>query len=200
MCHVKTIAVLMVLVAAVSSQAAVTITSDSGVPTPGLPGFKTFTLTAHANNPITAFNFVGDGNNDPATGLGFFGPMNQVHPFGLPWIFDNYIPGPITFNPLLDSHFLVSSAAVVVPPGLAEEGPNILQAAWAWSTPQSNSIPFVQIVTAGQVCYRGQVTTFSNGTNFDDAIQIGCVGVVPEPSTSLLLVAAAFAALPTRRR
>ena len=55
-------ALMAVLVVAASSQAGVTITSD-GVATPGLAGFKTFTLTATsdvAGEFISVIDFIGD--------------------------------------------------------------------------------------------------------------------------------------------
>src|SRR5688572_3402514 len=74
------LAVLTCLALATVSQATVTISTTS-VDTPGLAGFKTWTVTAVSTDPITAIDFVGDGSNDAATGRGFFGPLNQV---GLP--------------------------------------------------------------------------------------------------------------------
>ena len=152
------------------------ITVDAGVPTPGMPGFITYTVSATADAPITAIDFVGDGSNNPATGRGFFGPLNQVNPFGLPTIFNdnNVFFASIGSNPARDSQFSVSSSSVVVPPGLTEEGSNILQAAWAWTAPQANSIAFAQLVvpgSAGSVQFRGAITVLRNGVQTDIPVQ-----------------------------
>src|SRR5688572_16520339 len=96
------LAVLTGLALATASQATVTISSTS-VDTPGLTGFKTWTVTATSTDPITAIDFVGDGNNDTATGRGFFGPLNQLTAAGMPtpWQdFNLFLP-----QPLQDSQF-----------------------------------------------------------------------------------------------
>jgi hypothetical protein len=179
---------LALLAAAAASQASVTIESTS-IDTPGLPGFKTWTLTALSTDPITAIDFVGDGRNDASTGKGFFGRMNQVGlPAGLHTIFeDGNVLIPIVGNPAgslvaHDSQFKVSTGAVVVPPGLAEESPNLLQAAWAWSAPQGNSVPFAQIVIptgGGNVGFRGTVTALVNGVQTDFEVSTLCCFPTP---------------------
>ncbi len=198
----NTLAVLAVLGLAATSQAGFVI-STSSQPTTGLAGFNTWTVTATSDNGgITAVDFAGNGNNDPATGKGFFGQMNQVNPAGQATIFqDNnaffaFVPGA---NVSQDSQFNVASSAVVVPPGLAEEGPAILQAAYAWSTPQALSLPIAQIVipiaATGTVNYRGTMTALVQGVQTDFDVN-GTIGgpVIPEPAT-LSLVGLAMAAL-----
>jgi hypothetical protein len=150
------------------------ITSDSGIPTPGLPGFRTHTLTAVSDDPITAIDFVGDGRNDPSTGKGFFGPMNQISlPASLTTIFsDNNALIPLLspgHTAQEDSHFLVLSTNVVVPPGLAEEGPKVLQAAWAWSSSPGHVVPFAQIVVPEStiIGFRGTITALVDGVQTD---------------------------------
>jgi hypothetical protein len=160
------------------------ITTDGGIPTPGLPGFTTYTVTATADAPIVAVDFAGNGSNDPATGRGFFGVLNQVNPFGLPTIFNdnNTVFSVVGSDPARDSQFRVNSSTVTDPAGLAEEGPNLLQAAWAWSTPQSNSVAFAQLVipnTVGTVQYRGTVTVFRDGVNVDLPVTSGVLGRPP---------------------
>ena len=174
------LAVLTCLALATVSQATVTISTTS-VDTPGLAGFKTWTVTAVSTDPITAIDFVGDGSNDTATGRGFFGPLNQVGlPTG-PTIFeDGNILIPIVGTPAgsvvaHDSQFKVASTAVVVPPMLAEESATLLQGAWAWSAPQANSLAFAQIVTNGTVNFRGAVTALVGGTQTDFAVN-GTIG------------------------
>jgi hypothetical protein len=181
------LSVLTCLALATVSQAAVTIESTS-VDTPGLTGFKTWTVTAVSTDPITAFDFVGDGSNDSATGRGFFGPLSQVGlPTG-PTIFeDGNVLIPIVGTPAgsqiaHDSQFKVLSSAVVVPPGLAEESATLLQATWAWSAAQGTSVPFAQITTNGTVNFRGAVTALVNGVQTDFPVSGtlgGQAGVAP---------------------
>ena len=166
-------AAMAVLTAAGPLSAAVGIVRDEGVPTPGLPGFKTITLSAVSDDPITAFDFVGDGGNDSATDYGFFGPMNHVNPLGQPTVFQDFndlFPS-IGADVKQDSQFLVRSANVVMPPGFAEEGPNILQAAWAWPESPGVTIPFAQLVIAESdtptIFYRGAITALVNGVHTD---------------------------------
>jgi hypothetical protein len=166
-------AALAVLAGANSSFAAVGIMRDEGVPTPGLPGFVTITLTAVSDDPITAFDFVGDGRNDPATGFGFFGPMNHVNPLGQATVFQDFndlFPS-VGADVRQDSQFLVSTPNVVVPPGLAEEGPNLLQGVWAWAESPGTMIPFAQLVIAESdtptIFYRGAITALVNGVQTD---------------------------------
>jgi hypothetical protein len=176
---------LIVLCTGGVASAAVTITVESQS-TPGLPGFQSYTFTAVSDDPITAFDFVGDGRNDVSTGKGFFGSMNQVGlPVG-PTIFEDFnVLIPIIGTPAgsqvsHDSQFKVVSTAVVVPPGLAEEGPNLLQAAWAWASPQGRNIPFAQVVVPGGelLNYRGTVTALVSGvqTDFNVSGVIGPIG------------------------
>jgi serralysin len=160
------------------------ITTDAGIPTPGMPGFTTYTVTATVDWPIVAFDFAGNGSNAPATGHGFFGAMNQVNPFGLPTIFNdnNSVFTVVGSDVARDSQFKVTSSTVTVPAGLAEEGPNILQAVWAWSTPQANSISFAQLVipdASGTVQYRGTITVRRDGANVDLPVTSGVLGRQP---------------------
>jgi hypothetical protein len=153
--------------------AAVGIIRDDGIPTPGMPGFKTITLSAVSDSPITAFDFVGDGGNDSAIDFGFFGPMNHINPLGQATVFQDFndlFPS-IGADVKQDSQFLVRSANVVLPPGFAEEGPNILQAAWAWPESPGTTIPFAQLVIAEAdtptIFYRGAITALVNGVHTD---------------------------------
>jgi hypothetical protein len=179
------LAVLTVLTVAAASQAAVTINATS-VDTPGLSGFRTWTLTAASDDPVTAIDFVGDGNNDPASGRGFFGPLNQLMAAGMPtpWQdFNAFLPQPD--GPMQDTQFMVVSGQVVVPAGLAEENGNLLQGAWAWSVSPGNSVPFAQLVipSEGTVNYRGAVTALVNGVQTDfpvsGMVPMGTGGVPP---------------------
>lgn len=174
---------LAVLAVASVAQSAVTISGNrlvDGIDTPGLAGFKTYTLVATsdvAGEGIQGIDFAGDASNDPATGKGFFGPLNQVNPFGSPTIYtdaNNAIVG-TGGNVLHDSQFMVNSQQVIVPAGFSEEGPNILQGIWSWDAPVGQSIAFAQLVIptaqTAVVQARGSFAVVRGGTPTDlDAI------------------------------
>jgi hypothetical protein len=54
------------------------------MPTPDLPGYSTWTLTASSEGGILGFDFFGRRESQPGDpdARGFFGPMNQVNPYG----------------------------------------------------------------------------------------------------------------------
>ncbi|HEX2477317.1 MAG TPA: hypothetical protein VHK01_21350, partial [Lacipirellulaceae bacterium] len=119
--HVIAAAVILMSLAPPST-AAVTI-SASASPTQGLPGYNTWLLRAHSDAPMQGFDFAGDKSNDPATGRGFFGPMNQINPFAHPTIFsdNNIVIDVIVGSSSWDSQFLVNTRDIVVPAFFAEE-------------------------------------------------------------------------------
>ncbi len=176
---------MCVVFCTVPLQAAVFVSSES-MPTPGLPGFSTHTLTLVSDVPgevIQGIDFGGHrNNNNPAIGFGFFGPMNQVNPVGLPTIFldNNTVFQSFGHDPKQDSQFLVRSSDVVVPAGFAEEGPNILQVIWAWSNPVGQSVPVAQIVTQDggpAITYRG-IIVVRNGNNLTE-LPVGDLDALP---------------------
>jgi hypothetical protein len=184
---------LLVAILATSTHAAIAITSDGGINTPGLAGFKTYVLTATSDSaPIQGFDFVGDPTApiDPATSRGFFGPINQLSgPGGLSTIWDHRgFPGICDFrpmcNPTQDSRFEFDSSSLLIIPGSARENSTMLQAAFSTSTNFGQSVPFVQLAipNGGIVHYRGVVGT-TDGLEFNIA---GTVGV-PEPTTAAVL-------------
>jgi hypothetical protein len=140
--------------------------SQTSEPTPELPGFTTWTLTATSDVPgenIAAMDWAGDpAENDPATGLGFFGPVNQVNPFGLPTVFEtfNFLFDAVGAEVKQDSQFLINTSQVSVPAGFAQEGSNILQAVWSWHNSPGLSVPFAQIVMSdvAALMYRGVIS------------------------------------------
>jgi hypothetical protein len=201
---------LATLFAVDSSRAGIVISSRS-VPTPELPGFTTHTVTATSTVPgelIHAADFAGDKSNDPATGRGFFGPMNQVNPAGMQTIFDPFdeclvcgVIGPDWRR--RDSHFLAKAREIVVPAGFAEESPHILQAIWAWPQPVGQSLDFAQLVVpnavAAVVNYRG-VFAVTRGGTIVDLPEISGVIPIPEPATSSLVGLALLALVGLVRR
>ena len=149
---------LAVLVLAACSQAGVIITSQ-GVPTVGLSGYTTYTLTATTNDgsQILGFDFASQST------YGFFGTLNQLNPAGLPTIFqDNnaFIPFFSGWDISQDSQFKFVSTNVTVPAGFSSESSSQLRAIFAAPAPLGTSVPFVQIVTnGGGITFTGQVQT-----------------------------------------
>jgi hypothetical protein len=162
---------------AASIQGAVTITIDNGIDTPGLPGFRTFTVTATSGGaPIQGFDFVGDPTApvDPATSHGFFGQMNQVTLFdgALSTIWTDH-DAIIDLQPGLnrnqDSNFLFNSSSLLIIPGSARETATSLQAAFSTTTNFGQTVPFAQIVVPATAVaipiFRGVVGT-TDGAEF----------------------------------
>ncbi len=208
-----TFAVLTVLGLAGAAQAAVIVTSSAGVDVPGLPGFKSFTITATSNvqgEQIQGVDFAGDGSNDPVNGKGFFGAMNQLGPPVLNTTYqdNNALLGIVNpgHSAAEDSQFLIATNAsnIAHPNGLDEEGPTILQGIWAWTDPQGQSVNFAQLVipdaAQGTVTFRGSFSLNTPGGIVDSAISSGTVGgAIPEPATVTLLGLAAFGFIGRRR-
>ncbi len=191
-------AVLAVLTVAAASQAAQITFSTRSEPTPGMDTHDTWILTANSDQPMQGFDFAGDGSNEPATGRGFFGPMNQVNPFGTPTVYSdsnaivNQVPTPDPNRYKTDSQFIVRSGDVVVPAGFAEEGANILQGIWAHSAPVGTTFDIAQLVipkaAAATVSFRGQITTLEGTAIVENNVSGTVGGVIPEPA-SLALIA-----------
>ena len=152
-------------------------------------GHSLYTLTAFSDNPnepILGFDFSGDpDNNDPATGLGFFGPMSQVNPLAPEFstVFQNNNALFVAANPPRqvneDSQFLFSTtdASVVASTPASQEGANILQATFAFTDPKGMSVPFVQLVipdaATGSIGYRGDVLVGQSGQGVNWRVQGG---------------------------
>src|SRR5262245_43868644 len=89
--------------------------SYESAPTLGLPGYTTFTVMAKsdfANQPIAIIDFIGDpADNDPDTARGFFGPMHQQSPAGLPTVFTDAFDSTPDSELVRkqDSHFLFNT-------------------------------------------------------------------------------------------
>jgi hypothetical protein len=73
---------LIVALGATGLRAATASMTYTSAPTVNLPGYTTYTYSTHIDVPIAWFDFYGDGSTDAATGFGFFGPLNQLNPFG----------------------------------------------------------------------------------------------------------------------
>jgi hypothetical protein len=193
----------VILVSLVASSPAAVTVSASASPTQGLPGYNTWLVRAHSDAPMQGFDFAGDGSNDPATGRGFFGPMNQRNPFGMPTVFEPECIIECRFDvPRLireDSHFPFRTVNLVIPSGKAEEGPNLLQGIWAHSSPVGMDFALAQIVVpnGGAFSYRGLISVLENGS----IVEVPIEGrfPIPEPASAVLAGFMAMSWLLVRR-
>ena len=185
------IATLTILILPVSSNAAVILTSDGGVDTPGLPGFRTHTVTATstvAGELIERVDFIGNPDDpNPATARGFFGTMNQLNPNGLPTVFtdNNAQFASVGALPEQDSQFLFDSQSeVLTVPGNFAEGPTFLRALFQLAVPPAQSLDLAQLVipAEGTVNYRG-VFSVTRESGLVDLPEISGTIVIPEPAT-----------------
>jgi hypothetical protein len=168
----------VVLLAVPAVEASITISSTSIV-TPGLPGFRTHTLTATSDGaPIQGFDFVGDPTApvDPVTSRGIFGPLNQLSPPGglstvwtdIDVLLPILIPGS---DARQDSKFLFNSQSLLIIPGSARESATSLQAAFSTTTNFGQSVPFAQIVLpVFQSAYGRGVVGTTDGMEFQVVI------------------------------
>ncbi|HEX2476823.1 MAG TPA: hypothetical protein VHK01_18865 [Lacipirellulaceae bacterium] len=199
---------LVILTLVAPLQGAQIIFSTMSEPTPGLPGYYTWTVRAHSSHPMQGFDFAGDGSNDPATGKGFFGAMNQVNPFGQSTVYSdnnailNQFPTPDPNRYKTDSQFTVRAGDVVVPAGFAEEGPNILQGIWAHSAPVGTSFDIAQIVAirfTANVPFRGTISTLEGTTIVENNVS-GGIFAPAEPASALVAGIAAVGWILLRKR
>jgi hypothetical protein len=142
---------------------------SSPQPTPSLPGFTTWTITARSDVPgerILAMDFAGvRENDDPATGRGFFSllpNLHQVNPNGVPTVSSdlNALFPAFGASAEHDSQFLIKTGEVIWLPTHAEESNRHLQAAWSWLDPPGESVDFAQLVLPNfqEFSFRGVVT------------------------------------------
>ena len=147
----------------------------------------------------------------PRRGRASSGQLNQVNPAGTTTLFstdwDDLI-GFLIVDPLLrsrDSHFLINNSAVIPGDPHRQEGPNILQAIWAYPEPQGLSVPFAHLVipdaAAASVFYRGIVLVGQSASGVE--VDVSGLIVVPEPTSAVLIAGIAWVAgvfLPRRQR
>lgn len=182
-----------------ASLAAIGVTSTR-VPTFGLPGLitETLTATAPAGEKLIGFDFVSASGN-----YGFFGPMKQVNPVGLPWVFDDLrVFGFVDIEPSQDSHFAVMSTDGIAL--LPSESATTLKAAFNYLSlgvaDATNIWTFVQIVHSAPVEYRGTLTV-RDALGVDRLEYIsGVLPAVSEPASgALAAIAVGFASSYARR-
>lgn len=182
------------------SQAQVYITYDAS-PTVGLAGYTTWTLKAstYDGRKIVGFDFA----SQPYYGFGFFGPMNQVNPAGVPTIFQDaniffwYVGADVS----QDSQFLFNTSAVVVPAGFASESSRELRAViYSETSLGTTNVPFVQVVIPDDsvVSFHGTVTVSQRGDFYD--VPVRGIWPIPEPATFSLVGMACIGLVGMRRR
>ncbi len=179
-------AFVAVQVFAASAAAQLFIFTTSRVPTPGLPGYGTYTVTVGTTigEPIQGFDFASQAE------FGFFGPMNQVNPGGLATIFeDNNAFFPSTGADVFqDSQFKFVSSDVTLPHGFASESATQLRAVFSAPSPLGTSVPFVQLVIPplSSVHAFGQILIASGIGDYDTEVEFTIANYSPEPSTLIL--------------
>lgn len=199
MIRILCIGLSVLFISADSLQAEVVVTYTQS-PTSLLSGFQTILVTATSTvpgEPIHVVDFVGDPDNDnPLTARGFFGPLNQSNPLGIPTIFADSF-GAIfdgeRFRPK-DSHFLLHSIRLHAPASHSKESASFLRSIFAGESALGQSIEIAQLVVpnAAVVKFRGSFAIARGGTIVDTPDIVGSLIAVPEPASALPVVLAAF--------
>lgn len=176
----------------------------SPIPTPGLPGFLTYTIMAAspvATDKVIGFDFLGGGGS-----YGITGNLNQVNPASLPTVFNDYDPlfPIIGAEPAQDTRFLVKSSDGIVL--IPSESSTSLKAAFSYLpagvASATNQWAFLQIVTPVNGLFRATGTLTVRDLQGRDRLEVVDIpSPIPEPLTiSLLLSAAAMCGGTIRRR
>lgn len=199
MLRICCVAVLTVLSVASSSFAGAAV-SGTFVPTPGLPGYATFTLVASTNYgwEIVGFDFASQSN------YGIFGPLNQVNPAGLPTIFQDanaFFPF-VGADVAQDSQFRFSSAEITFPAGFSSESATQLRSVFASPSSLGTSVDFVQLVLPPLATVNGVGTVIFNRNSvfIDGSVSFQISNPLPEPAAVGLAMSALIGGLGLVRR
>ncbi len=186
--------VLVLMIVAAPLPAAQILFHTRSEPTPGLPGFSTWTLSVSSSHPLQGFDFAGDGSIRAPLAKGFFGRMNQLNPFGQPTVFSdnntiiNQVPTRDPNRYKQDSQIIGRTADVVVPPGFAEESGYHLQGISAHSAPVGPMFDIARLVipnSGSAIVFRGVITTLEGAAIVENQVS----GMFPLPLLPLPQVA-----------
>jgi hypothetical protein len=184
MARYSILSTLVLLILAASLSGASIRFEATSEPTPGLPGYNTYTLRAISDQPMQGFDFAGDGSNRAPHARGIFVHMNQVNPFGTPTVYSdnnaiiNQVPSPDPNRYKQDSQFIVRTGDVVVPAGFAEESSYHLQGIWAHAAPVGLEFDIARLViqtgVVGILPFRGVITTLEENTVIENHVGSSC--------------------------
>lgn len=166
-----------------------------GIPTPNVPGFSTYQVTAYSSDPtdkLIGFDFAG-GNGT----FGIFGSLHQVTPFGLSTIFaDNNLAFLIVGAQVTqDTQFLVTTLDGTVESGTATENATSIKAAFMYSPANiasaTNHWTFLQgVVPTGELIRITGTFTVRNQAGVDRLEPFFAeANLCPEPTTGLVWMA-----------
>ena len=194
-----TVALVAVLASKTSAATIISIAPVAGEATPGLAGYRTYTLTATSDaGKIIGFNFDRTGGS----GLGFYGDFGQSNPFGATTVFNDTPEAQYAAagnHIKADTHFLVKGADGIAVN--ASESPTYIGAAWniANTGNATSSLVFAQVVLR-----EGSVAPYAGDFTVETAsgiVILERVGTpLPEPSTATLFAIAALASTAAIRR
>lgn len=165
----------------------------SHVPSPNLPGFSTWKVTATSAVPMQSFQFSGTGTE---SSFGFFGPLNQVYPAGIPtsfrYIFDAFFGIPLDLIQQ-DSHFIPFPVISPTSPDLVEDLTTRLRANFSIQTPVAGPLDIARLVIADSpnslVSFQGRFG-FTAAANQAPVLVSGQIVGIPEPASASLIILA----------
>jgi hypothetical protein len=197
----KIVTYAIALLIARQAAAAVSISGfQNGMPTPGLPDYTTYVLTATSDGgPVKGFNFVSAGGLE----YGYFGELNQAKPFGAATVFNDlpdFFFAAAGMNRLADSQFLAPALGNLS--GFHVEDATTLQGAWLTGSPAmaTTSLPFAQIVlrNGALLAYSGEFIVGALGG--EQVLRVDGQFKVPEPSAFAVAATGLFPLSLVRRR
>lgn len=178
-------------------------TRTSRIPTPGLPGYETITLTAvSSEGTFIYFNFLSYVNGF-GEDFGLFGSFNQLSPLGLPTVWGDVDPAiydAAGMNPLADSHFLPTRSGPTTldrPESTTSMGALWLDAGYT----STNALPFAQVVQkiGEPFSYVGEFSVQNPFDIFTFRVS-GSFISTPEPAAISLAACGLFGVVAIQRR